>query len=285
MVNEQQDDDYTVREMYAEFGLAVYQIQCVERSLAIYIAFSNTDGRNITRGQYDQIFEEHFSLTLGQLLNSHKDVGESLPVDIITDLDTALEIRNRLIHNYWWENSVRAVSTEGRKEIIDELSKYVEFLGILDDKLSDVYEKKAAKKGVTEKMVSQAWNDLVLSGEPATPQRRLQKKEKITKAYRFDIQNGEQGYIPIFQFGDGTLWTFGDDGLVPAPNRVDLPNDSDSEIMNEILPAYVNPKPKIKKFWSYVLDLSTGARIWVEPVSEMRQGLTYKWRIIKKDHE
>lgn len=280
-MDQQRNGDYMIREMYAEFGLAVYQIQCVERSLAMYIAFSKTHGRKITRGHYDQILEENFLLTLGQLLNSLKDIGGGLPAEVIKDLDVALEIRNRLIHNYWWENSVRAVSTEGQKKIINELSGYIDFLEELDSKISDVYEKKAAGKGVTEKVVSQVMNSLILSGEPDKPQRLLRKKEKITKAYRFDIQSGENAYIPIFVLEDGTIWTFGDNGLVPAPDRVDLRNSKALEEMNGILPAYVNPKPKIKDFWSYVLDLSTGARIWVEPALETAHGPTYKWKITR----
>ena len=54
-------ESYQIREVYARYGLAMYQAQCVERQLALLLITEYRPGPSrITRSQYDHLLEAHF---------------------------------------------------------------------------------------------------------------------------------------------------------------------------------------------------------------------------------
>ncbi len=80
-----------IKEVYARFGLAVYQAQCVERQIAILLATKHGPGVNrITRTQYDELLRSLFKKTFGSLANRLRKSAR-IPGDFERSLEKALE--------------------------------------------------------------------------------------------------------------------------------------------------------------------------------------------------
>lgn len=60
------------KKVFALYGLAMYQAQCLERQIAISLA-STFGPEGITRKQYDSLLESNFEKTMGRLI--HEFVG------------------------------------------------------------------------------------------------------------------------------------------------------------------------------------------------------------------
>ncbi len=112
-----------VKEVYARYGLAMYQAQCVERSLAILLATEYGPGiQKITRTEYDKLLESLFKKTLGALLTELRKSGV-VSLNFESDLSNALKQRNWLAHNYFWERAGHFMTIKGRSMMIEELTK------------------------------------------------------------------------------------------------------------------------------------------------------------------
>lgn len=88
-LNEQQmkgvpdPEDYSEKEVYAFFGLAAYSAQVLENGLVNMVVAFKTFGARITRDQFDEIFSEHDSKTLGKLLQEAR--SQKVPIPDETD--------------------------------------------------------------------------------------------------------------------------------------------------------------------------------------------------------
>ena len=95
-----------IREVYAYFGLAMYQAQCLERQLAMILATKYGPGpTRITSREFDALLERLFRRTLGHLVN---EIGALVEVseDEKEQLRDALSKRNWLAHHYFWNRAV-----------------------------------------------------------------------------------------------------------------------------------------------------------------------------------
>ncbi len=109
------------RDVYAYFGLAMYQAQALERQLALILATKYGPGpKRITRGQFDSLLEGRFSKTLGRLVENIREVAH-LSEDEEKRLLKALVKRNWLVHGYFWERAADFMSDSGRVSMIEEL--------------------------------------------------------------------------------------------------------------------------------------------------------------------
>jgi len=267
------------REMFARFGLAVYHLQCVERSLAIWITLRRARGRRISSNQIGYEFDEEFQYTLGQLMKSMESVAGDLPTDIQCRLQSALQQRNRLVHNYWWEKGASPLTERGRLEAIEELTGINKFFDELDSALVSQYEILAQEHGVDPQTVqNQLLKMCDLPPQTEEKPRLLRRREIMSSAHRARFEADPKKYIPIFALADGTLWTLGDRGLVPAPTDTRFSERMEFAELIGMLPAEFNPKPKTNTNWDYSLDLSNGIRITVAP-GNARIGVPYRFRI------
>ncbi len=67
-MNDDPDDDL-IREVYARFGLAYYESECLHRSLCIVYAWSGLPARDlITQPRVEERLAQAFSLTLGDVV-------------------------------------------------------------------------------------------------------------------------------------------------------------------------------------------------------------------------
>ena len=121
-----------IKEVFAYFGLAAYNAQCLERQVAVTLATRyGPDPTRITKRELEAIYDDLFSKTLGQLVREIKELRQ-LSKDEEKRLTEALEERNRLIHRYFWERATDFMSEAGRASMIQELQEVASLLDTVD---------------------------------------------------------------------------------------------------------------------------------------------------------
>ena len=119
-----------IREVFARFGLAMYNAQGLERELVIILATKYGPGPSrITKTQFDRIFERLESKTLGHLVDK---IAPEISEDEQARLKKALEMRNWLAHGYFWERAIEFPSESGRSSMIEELQEAADEFDALD---------------------------------------------------------------------------------------------------------------------------------------------------------
>lgn len=156
-------ESYRIREIFAYYGLTMYHIQCLERTLSMLgSTVYNPDADHITRSQYDAILEDNFKKTLGQLISTIKK-SIDLPEDFEKKLTDALKKRNFLAHNYFWERAMKLSHTRGQEEMLAELTQLSTYFEDMDRELDLVLRKWGNAKGVTDDTIYQVMGDMLLS--------------------------------------------------------------------------------------------------------------------------
>lgn len=156
-------ESYRIRDIYAFFGLTMYQIQCLERTLSMLCTtVYNPDANNMTKSQYDSILETNFSKTLGQLMTKIKK-SVDLPEDFENKLADALKKRNFLVHHYFWERAMKLSHTCGQEEMMSELSQLSVYFENMDHELDLVLRKWMKNKGITEDKIYHIMGNLLFS--------------------------------------------------------------------------------------------------------------------------
>jgi hypothetical protein len=156
-------ESYRIREVYAYYGLTMYHIQCLERTLAMLEAtVYNSNADHITKSQFDSILERNFKKTLGQLIFTIKKAID-LPDNFEKKLSDALEKRNFIAHHYFWARAIKFSHTRGQEEMITELSQLSAYFEEMDKELYLVLRKWGNAKGVTDNRIYQIMGNMLLS--------------------------------------------------------------------------------------------------------------------------
>ena len=117
-------DEEQCRDVYANFGVAVYFAQCFEKTVCNLLLFHRVvDQGDVTLENVDELERLIHKKTLGMLLKELKlnvTFNDSKNTD---DFDKALEKRNFLLHHYFWERTVQTMSSNGRVQILAELDE------------------------------------------------------------------------------------------------------------------------------------------------------------------
>jgi hypothetical protein len=154
-------DSEQIREVYARYGLAMYQAQCVERGLAILLATAYRPGlTKITRSQYKELLESLFKKSFGGL-TTHLRKSVNVPDDLEGALQEARNKRNWLAHHYFWDRAGHFMTDKGRWSMIDELQAIADNLDRLDKQLSEITQEWAKKHGITEQMLQLEMEKLI----------------------------------------------------------------------------------------------------------------------------
>jgi hypothetical protein len=153
------------RETFALYGLAMYHAQCVEKSLAILVSsVFNKEFLPSEPDRREEIQDEVFAKTIGRLLNRLKK-QVILPPNLDKMLITALQKRNWLAHNYFWERAVQLLTLSGRNKMMDELKGIIDFFSKLDVHLAKIYEKHLMKVGLSETTIDEKLKKLIQNME------------------------------------------------------------------------------------------------------------------------
>lgn len=150
-----------IKEVYAQFGLVMYHVQCFERTLAILLITAHAPNPQKTkRSQYEELLGRYFQRTLGNLINQLREfVAISQQFEIT--LSEALHKRNWLVHDYFWERAMTFMREEGRKTMIEELQGIAQFFEDTDSKFTTIVEKWGRRQGITEEVIQRRIEKLV----------------------------------------------------------------------------------------------------------------------------
>lgn len=116
------DEDYQTREVYAQFGVALYQASVLETSIWSVTTFGRTLGASSAAwtDTWDSNWTAVSRLTFGRAVKALKPhLGAD--DDLIEDLGAAVQVRNRLAHRFFWEHAGAFTTVAGREAMLAEL--------------------------------------------------------------------------------------------------------------------------------------------------------------------
>lgn len=268
-----------IKEAYAKFGLAYYESECIHRGLCILYAHGSFESRSdFTGPRYEEKLALAFSKTLGQIVGLVKDL---LPEELYEQILIANEKRNFLAHRFWFEKIQMMFSNHGLNTMIYELTEYVDFFHLLDEKLQSFVDAKIKEFGIDEKVLQQADSD-IRNGKPWEPLPDLgvpKKEETLVCVWDAPAQGG---FTLIFQTADGNLWQLCDVGLGGTRFKEPEPTWKVNSSVQNYLPTKIRTRPKIESPWNFEFGLSKGAVLWVRKGKKEK---TFKWGIRKRDDE
>lgn len=152
MIEDIDPESWHVREVYAKFGLAVYQGQVLEHEIVNLIVWSGVgDGTYASYEDTTTANVEMFRKTMGTL----KKVLLSRRIDLghfEADLIKAVTLRNFLAHNYFRERAAAFMTHEGRERMMAELDSSTEFFERLDGELTTFTHEIIKSFGLLEEM-------------------------------------------------------------------------------------------------------------------------------------
>lgn len=157
-----------VQRLCAEFGLAVYLAQCLEHGIVNALLLTDLvphQGKTVRSAEewsskVDAFLDQKFEHTLGRMIRELQNVT-SVPAELETLLSEALRKRNWLVHHYFRERAEHFVSASGRDRMIGELEEVQQVFLDAGVAIETVVKPLREKYGYTERMLAEAFNDLL----------------------------------------------------------------------------------------------------------------------------
>jgi hypothetical protein len=276
LMNEFDDDlvdDEIIKEVYALFGLAYYNSECLHRELGnIYTILTFKSSSDITTSRAEEKMAYAYSLTLGKLLGELKEVFSE---DLYQRLANGVEKRNFLAHHFWYERDYLMFSKKGVLQIIEELSELSDLFSGLDEELQIHFRPKWEEFGLTEELFTEALQQI--KGKPVEPlptNRKLQKVEEIIAVW--DVPVDDKKLALVFQTKDDCLLELCDIDLGWSRFSSVESNWTLNEKVKSHLPIKLNPHPKNVEAWNYEFDLGKGTVLWVKKNEEIK---SFHWGV------
>jgi hypothetical protein len=144
-------EDAEIREVYARFGLAIYQAQCIEREMALVLTVSFKPRPRNAR-EFEALLERRYRKTLGALVTELRK-ADNRADELEAPLLATLEKRNWLAHHYFWDRAATFMTSKGRHAMVDELKLIAEEFDSLDKRLSEITERWRKKVGITDDVI------------------------------------------------------------------------------------------------------------------------------------
>ncbi len=274
-------DDDLIREMYARFGLAYYQSECLHRGLCTVLAWNGLPPRDlITRPRLEERLAQTFSLTLGDVAARLEAV---LPAEFAGEIRTAVATRNFLAHHFWFDRAHLTFSVNDVRRLIAELDGYAQMFHRLDARVLEWLEPTRQRLGLTDELLQEGL-DRILTGEADEPlpdkqavrefEKKLIRRQRLIRVWEFSLEDGRKPLI--FELADGSLWQLSDVGLGLTRFQVIGPGWTEHPAIKPHLPAEILPRPQHPAPWDYEFTLSNGAVLWVKPG---RQKATFRWGV------
>jgi hypothetical protein len=276
-----QPDSELIHEVYARFGLAYYQSECLHRGLCMVYAISGLPPRDlITHPRVEEQLAHAYSLTLGDVTAKLAGI---LPHELNIEAQKAVEMRNFLAHQFWFERAPLMFNADKIFQLIAEIDAYAEAFVRLDARVSEWSEPKMKELGITDDL-TQDYQRRLLAGESEEPlpgrqavrelEKKLGKRQRLIRVWRFALEDG--GRPLIFELADGTLWQLSDVGLGWTRFKEVGPKWTDLDELKPHLPADIIPRPKSSSPWDYEFMLANNVVLWVKPGREKK---TFTWGI------
>ena len=156
-----------VKEVYANFGLAIYQAQCLEHGLVNALVFLDLipNRRKLARSiaewadSVDSFMDSKFEFTLGKMIRALKQVT-AVPADLEGLLSVALSKRNWLAHSYFRDRAETFLTRSGRASMLVELEEVQAIFNHADTALDAAIKPVRLKVGLTDEALAQTYAKL-----------------------------------------------------------------------------------------------------------------------------
>jgi hypothetical protein len=144
----------------------MYHAQCVERQIGILLAMTfNPDFLRTSAEERDRFLDREFAKTLGRLVATLRQ-RINVPDGLDGRLRRAVELRNWLAHEYFWQRPGSILTWDGRERMIAEIQEAADFLNAVDEELTNITDNWLARVGVPRDVI-EAERDKYLSGSDA----------------------------------------------------------------------------------------------------------------------
>lgn len=115
------DESYQNREIYTQFGLAMYSMQILEHGLVnVLTAVTTAKHPGATTKEFDEAFEINLAQTMGRLMKGLRPFLQD-DLKLIEDLVSVLALRNRMAHSFFRDHAVDFFSYNGREMMLAEI--------------------------------------------------------------------------------------------------------------------------------------------------------------------
>ena len=144
-----------IRDVYAHFGLALYETQVLEEALTnLLVALRLPRRDETTRSDIDALREWAQDQTLGQLL---RRVQSEFPFEpaVAERLAGALTDRNLLAHGYFAERAAAFCTSAGCEAMIAELSAVRDRVDAAVTEIERVFRPLLQSAGITDQHIAQ----------------------------------------------------------------------------------------------------------------------------------
>jgi hypothetical protein len=160
-----------IKNVYAEFGLALYLAQVLEHgivnALMVVDLLAKNAGHPMQRQkwieEFDSFMDRHFAITLGKMINRLKELIE-MPDDLESLLSDALSKRNYLAHHYFRERAEEFISYHGREQMVAELEDVQRLFRQADERLESILKPLRERYGISDEQLKRAFEGLRSAG-------------------------------------------------------------------------------------------------------------------------
>ncbi|TKB53547.1 MAG: hypothetical protein E8D50_07540 [Nitrospira sp.] len=274
-------NDELIRDLYATFGLAYYQSECLHRGLCIAHAYLGLPQADFLTGpRVEELLAHSFSLTLGEVAEKLAGI---LPAHWNIEIRKAVEIRNFLAHHFWFDRAHLMHNTNNIRLLIAELQGYSDKFDKLDIQISEWSKLKEKQKqlGISDEALQDNLMK-ILAGEDEEPlpdkktvrelEKKLRNKQRLIRVWEPALEGGSRSLI--FELADGTLWQLSDIGLGQTRFEKVGRDWKENQTIRTHLPTDITPHPKCDSPWDYEFTLASNVVLWVKPGQKKK---TFKW--------
>ena len=153
------------KELFAFFGLAYYQASLLERgTLNLAAAILVKEEKEITSNTIDRVNNRLQKKTLGQIIGLVKSkLAFNSRFD--DDLANALQYRNYLAHDFYFDHAEDLLSDTGRILMIDELKSILEHLQSVDVRMDELWISAYESLGISREVIEREMQRNVIDKE------------------------------------------------------------------------------------------------------------------------
>lgn len=270
MDEENRPGEEEIKEVYARFGLAYYESEVLHRGLCNYYSLLpfRSEG-DVSRLRIEERLDHAWSTTLGQMVRKLSASDHLAELD--DRLHEAVERRNSLAHEFWFDNVHKLWTRSGVEGLLRELDEAVELFCALNELIEERTRSVGQRLGISDEVLEKAMEE-ILAGEDQQPlhdQRKPNKQERIVAAYAVPHPEGHQ---LVFESRDGNLWQLSDVGLAWTTHEEVFDDWKEVGRLKPYLPATINPRPQIEAPYVYSISLAGSG---VLRVDKKREGKTW----------
>lgn len=167
------EDDRQIREVYARYGLAMYQAQVLEHGLVntlMIFRLLPTMKEYTDRYAWESAFDTFYSVETGKTFGNILKVIQlinNFPSDLLKKLRSAKSERDYLAHRFFREHDVDFMNFDGRIKMIVECERLIDLFQMLDKEIGGFARPYRERYGITSEKIRELMDQRVQAGQKA----------------------------------------------------------------------------------------------------------------------